>query len=113
MTSPVFLEGEKGHISKQAGECDLATNDAFENALFDRNEAIPTTRNDVRERFREGGQPAGLAEKAEKEIVGNSNVGNGNMAKIPNQVLLAPNQVLPLVEGSNNRPNIISIVINN
>ena len=89
--SLVFLEGEKGHINKQAGEYDLATNNAFKNALFDRNEAIPTTRNDVGERFREGGQLTGLAEKAEKEIMGNGNVGNGNMAKIPNQVLLAPN----------------------
>ena len=46
----VFLEGERGHIN-QAGnyDCNLATDDAFGNALFDRNEAIPTTMNDVEE----------------------------------------------------------------
>ena len=82
--SLVFLEGERSYIS-QAGDYNLATNNAFENALFDKNEAIPTTRNDIGGRFREGSQPAGLAEKAEKEITG-----NGNMVKIPNQVLLAP-----------------------
>ena len=83
--SLVFLEGEKRHISKQAGECNLITNNAFENALFNKNEAIPTTRNNIGGRFREESQPAGLAEKAEKKITG-----NGNMAKILNQVLLAP-----------------------
>ena len=81
--SLVFLEGEKGHISKKAGECNLATDDAFENALFDRNEAIPTTRNDIEGgrnevgvRFEGESQPAGLA--PEKE-----NAGNGSMVKIP------------------------------
>ena len=56
----IFLEGERGHIS-QARDYDLATNNAFKNALFNRNEAIPTTRNNVeegrnniKERFREG-----------------------------------------------------------
>jgi hypothetical protein len=81
VTSPVFLEGERGHIS-QAGDCDIATDDAFENALFDRNEVIPTTRNDVEGgrnevgvRFKGESQPVGLAEK---EIAG-----NGNTAKMP------------------------------
>jgi hypothetical protein len=49
--SPVFLEGERGHIS-QAGDCDIATDDAFEKALFDRNKAIPTARNEVGVRFK-------------------------------------------------------------
>jgi hypothetical protein len=87
--SLVFLEGERGHIS-QAGDCDIATNNAFENALFDRNEVIPTIRNDVKGgrnevgvRFKGESQPAGLAEK---EIAG-----NGSMAKIPGQVLPAQN----------------------
>jgi hypothetical protein len=85
--SLVFLEGERGHISKKAGECNLATDDTFENALFDRNEAIPTTndveggRNEVGVRFKEESQPAGLMEK--------ENAGNGSMAKIPAPVLLA------------------------
>jgi hypothetical protein len=46
-----------------------------------------------------------LAEK-EKE-----NVGNGSMAKIPAQVLLAQNQVLPLVDGGNISPDVTSDVI--
>jgi hypothetical protein len=79
--SPVFLEGERGHIS-QAGDYDIATNNAFENALFDRSEVIPTTRNNVGV-----SQPAGLAEKEK----GKENAGNGSMAKIPAKVLLAQN----------------------
>jgi hypothetical protein len=79
--SLVFLKGERGHIS-QAGDCDIATNDTFENALFDRNKVIPTTRNNIKGgrnkvgvRFKGESQPTGLVEK---EIAG-----NGSMAKIP------------------------------
>jgi hypothetical protein len=79
VTSLVFLEGERGHIS-QVGDYDIATDDTFEKALFDRNEAIPTTRNEVGVRFEGESQPAGLTEK---EIMG-----NGSIANILGQVLL-------------------------
>jgi hypothetical protein len=109
--SPVFLEGERGYISKKAGECNLATNDAFGNTLFDRNEAIPTTRNDIEGgrnevgvRFKGESQPVGLTEK---EITG-----NGSMANIPGQVLPTPSQALPLVDGDNISPDVTLDVIN-
>ena len=76
--SPVFLEGERGHIS-QAKEYNITTNNAFKNALFNKDEAIPipTPRNNVEVRFKGESQPAGLAEKEDKEITG-----NGSMVKI-------------------------------
>ena len=45
--SLVFLEGERGYIS-QAKNCNLTTNNIFQNTLFNRNEAIPTTRNNIK-----------------------------------------------------------------